>query len=75
MPLVFTAAEIRARAVPGVRCGQCLGRIDDSATEMKRKLHDKLRPGQSFVPPVLCSDCWFGALLDLASEVSEEDNE
>jgi len=34
-----TQNQVRALAIPGVRCGQCLGRIDAGADEMKRKLH------------------------------------
>lgn len=68
----MAASEVRAHAIPGVRCGKCLGRIDQGSVDMKRRLHDRLRPGQPFVPPLLCSECWMGALLELCAE-SEKD--
>jgi hypothetical protein len=60
-------------AIPSVRCGKCLGRIDQQAIDMKRKLHAKLRPTEPFVGPKLCSDCWLQALLDLCAAIPEED--
>jgi hypothetical protein len=60
-----TQNQVRALAIPGVRCGECLGRIDAGADEMKRKLHDRLHPGEMYVPPSLCSECWYAALLML----------
>ena len=63
--------QVKACAIPGVRCGKCLGRIDQGAIDMKRKLHDKLHPADPFVPPKLCSECWMGALLSLCAEEDE----
>jgi hypothetical protein len=60
--------QVRSLAIPGVRCGKCLGRIDSGANEMKRKLHARLRPTESYVPPSLCSECWHGAVLALCEE-------
>lgn len=66
-----TENQVRRLAIPGVRCGKCLGRIDAGSVEMKRKLHDKLRPGQPFVPPSLCSECWLGAILTLCADADD----
>ena len=59
-------------AIPFVRCGKCLGRIDQQAIDMKRRLHDKLRPAEPFTGPKLCSDCWLQALLDLCADEEPE---
>jgi hypothetical protein len=64
--------DVQTNSIPGVRCGKCLGRIDDGAIEMKRKLHDRLRPTEPFVMPRLCSECWFGAVLSLCAEDDDD---
>jgi ribosomal protein L34E len=59
--------SVRENAIPGVRCGKCLGRIDKAADDMKRKIHAKLRPNEPYVGPYLCSDCWLGTVLTFAA--------
>ena len=66
-----TQNQMRALAIPGVRCGQCLGRIDEHAVAFKRRLHDRLHKGEPFVPPSLCSECWHGAVLALCADVDD----
>lgn len=71
--------SIKANAIPGVRCGSCLGRIDLGAIVLKRKIHAKLiasghRPAdEAFVPPSLCSECWLAALLELCKDETEKE--
>ena len=59
-------------AIPGVRCGKCLGRIDQHAIDTHRKIHEKLRPGVPYVGPRLCSECAWRAMLNLAASVDHE---
>jgi hypothetical protein len=59
-------------AIPGVRCGKCLGRIDEHSIEFKRRLHERLHKGETFVPPSLCSECWHAAVLTLCDETEDE---
>ena len=68
-----TSAEVRADAVPGVRCGKCLGRVDQGSIDMKRRLHERLHPGQPFEHPRLCSECWLGAIMNLCNEDDDVD--
>jgi hypothetical protein len=63
--------QVRQLAIPGVRCGKCLGRIGADAIEFKRKLHDRLHKVDPFVPPSLCLECWHGAVLMLCDEEDE----
>lgn len=65
------ANEIQARAIPGVRCGRCLGRIDAHAIDFKRKLHDRLHAGEPFVPPRLCTECWHAEVLSLCEGIDD----
>ena len=64
--------DVRANAIPGVRCGQCLGRIDQAAIDMAQRVHAKLaRPGAP-PPPRLCTECLFTAMLTLCIDDEEE---
>jgi hypothetical protein len=63
-----SAAVTREQSIPGVRCGKCLGRIDAASIDTKRRIHDKVRPGEPFVPPRLCSECRMAALVALAED-------
>jgi len=60
--------DVQARAIPGIKCGRCLGRIDSLAIDTKRRLHDRLHPGEPFEMPVSCSECWFGAILKFCDD-------
>jgi len=67
-----TQNQVRALAIPGVRCGKCLGRIDEHAIEAKRKLHERLLAGEPFVPPLLCTECWLAAVHELCKDAEDE---
>ena len=50
---------------PGVTCAKCLGRITPENFATSRKIREKLRPGEPFRPPRVCSDCILLAIVTM----------
>jgi hypothetical protein len=50
-------------AIPGVRCGKCLGRITTEENEWSRRLQERLRPGEAFRPPKVCQACVLATIM------------
>ncbi len=49
--------SVTSNAIPGVRCGKCLGRITQEENEVSRRLQAKHKPGENFSPPRVCAAC------------------
>ena len=50
----------------GVTCAKCLGRITPENLATSRKIQEKLRPGEPFRPPRVCSECVLLAIVTMA---------
>jgi len=65
-------SDVRTNAIPGVRCGKCLGRIDQAAIDMGQRIHAKLARAGAAPPPRLCTECLFTAMLMLCTDDDDE---
>jgi hypothetical protein len=67
----------------GITCIKCLGRIDEKAFELKRRLHktaakldaEEGKPIRPFTPPKICSECFTSVLLNFSIEDDPKSDE
>jgi hypothetical protein len=64
--------EIQARAIPGVKCGKCLGRISEADNEFSRETQARVRPGHPWVPPSVCCACVIATIMAWPDEDDED---
>ena len=59
---------VQQNAIPGIRCGKCLGRISDENNANSRRMQARLYPGSEWKPPKVCDACVLETILNWPDE-------
>jgi len=59
---------VQQASIPGVRCGQCLGRISDEDNSWSRKMQAHLRPAEEWKPPRVCASCVLETIMSWSDD-------